>query len=263
MKIQVLISCMHQKDRSIIYRSNVQCDVLVINQCDENKYEEFTFINKSGQPCKATFISTTERGLSRSRNLAIKHATGDICVICDDDQEFVDNLEEIITEAYISYPLTSVMLFALKWDESSKVYPTITSLLTYKSILKSSSPQITFRRQAILDSGVLFDEKMGSGTGNGGGEENKFLFDCKRIHLNLRYYPKRIATINSSPSQWFKGYTPEFIRNLGWSTRRSQGNLLGLIYSVYWIIAKHYRYKQNFGYISALKYILQGYGSKR
>ena len=35
MKLEVLISCMRQDDLSIIHRSNVSTDVLVINQVTE------------------------------------------------------------------------------------------------------------------------------------------------------------------------------------------------------------------------------------
>ena len=48
MTLNILISCMHQ-DKNIIERSNVQSDVVVINQCNENKREEFTFTNKNGR----------------------------------------------------------------------------------------------------------------------------------------------------------------------------------------------------------------------
>ena len=46
MKVEVLISCMHQTDASIITRTNVQSDVLVINQCDKDEVEEYSFLNK-------------------------------------------------------------------------------------------------------------------------------------------------------------------------------------------------------------------------
>lgn len=75
---------------------------------------------------------------------------------------------------------------------------------------------------------------MGSGTGNGGGEENMFMFSVKRKGLKMLYYPDYIATINPSPSQWFKGYDKKYFENLGWTDRRLFGHLLGLIYLVYW-----------------------------
>ena len=100
MTLEVLVSCMHQTDISIIKRSNIQSDVLVINQHDVNDYQEYEFTNKRGEVCKARIISTTERGLSKSRNMAIAKSVGDICMICDDDEFFYSNSSELINEAY-------------------------------------------------------------------------------------------------------------------------------------------------------------------
>ena len=92
MTLNLLIACMHEKDTSIIKRSNVQSDVVVVNQCDHDSVEEFDFLNKKGITCHAKFINTTERGLSRSRNMAIENAQkADVCYICDDDEYLVDD----------------------------------------------------------------------------------------------------------------------------------------------------------------------------
>ena len=100
MKLIVLISCMHEKDHSIIERSNVQTDVVVVNQCDKDSVDEFDFKNKQGENCHAKFINTTERGLSRSRNMALLNSWGDVCYICDDDEILQDDYENIIMKAY-------------------------------------------------------------------------------------------------------------------------------------------------------------------
>ena len=52
MTLNILISCMHQKDASIIKRSNVQSDVVVVNQCDHDSIEEYDFVNKKGRTCQ-------------------------------------------------------------------------------------------------------------------------------------------------------------------------------------------------------------------
>ena len=49
MTLQVLISCMHQTDHSIVAKSNIQSDVIVVNQCDRNLVEEYSFKNKIGK----------------------------------------------------------------------------------------------------------------------------------------------------------------------------------------------------------------------
>ena len=67
MKLEVLISCMRQDDLSIIRRSNVLTDVLVINQGDG----EDTIEDTVGNHC-FRMISTVERGLSKKSEYGFK-----------------------------------------------------------------------------------------------------------------------------------------------------------------------------------------------
>ena len=50
---------------------------------------------------KIKFISCDEKGLSKSRNKAINNATGDICIIADDDVTYSDDYIEKIRQAYL------------------------------------------------------------------------------------------------------------------------------------------------------------------
>lgn len=257
-----LISCMFQ-DKDIIHRSNVQTDVVVVNQCDENSVEEFVFTNKKGKECRAKFICTTERGLSRSRNMAIQNSYGEICLICDDDEILEDNIEDIVLPVYKDNEKPSLILFALRRKDCDKTYPTQKSSVGFRQILQSSSLQITFRKNKLMEKNIHFDEKMGSGTGNGGGEENKFLLDSRRKGLNILYVPNIIATVLPSASQWFKGYTEEYFRNMGWVSRRSMGNFLGLCYIMYFALSHHKLFSSDVSFHKALKYLLMGYMEKR
>ena len=82
MTLEVLVSCMHQTNFDIVKNSCINTDVLIVNQCNVDDYLERN--NNSG--FVERMICTRERGLSRSRNAAIEHARGDICLICDDDE---------------------------------------------------------------------------------------------------------------------------------------------------------------------------------
>lgn len=265
MTYNILISCMYQKDASIIERSNVQSDVVIINQCDHDSVEEFDFINKKGRTCHAKFICTTERGLSKSRNMAIRNAWGDICQICDDDEVLADNCEDVILNAYKENPDAGLIAFALIRKDCKKKYPVGRRSLGFRQILKTSSLQITFSRNLLGVHGIMFDEKMGSGTGNGGGEENKFMFDWRKTKAKMLYYPDIIATVNPGESQWFHGYDARYFENLGWTDRRIFGNVLGMIYLFYWPIFRrnHYKSRCSLSIIEALKYSLKGFYSKR
>lgn len=260
----VLISCMHEKDASIIQRTNVQSDVVVVNQCDHSKIEEFDFVNKYGITCHAKFICTTERGLSKSRNMAIKNSWGDVCLICDNDEVLVDNYPEIILKAYGKYTNAGIITFAMKVNKREVQYKNKTGRLGFKDILRTSSQQITFSRNLIIDYGILFDEKMGSGTGNGGGEENMFMLTVKRHGLELFYYSDFITTVIPAESSWFNGYDKKFFENQGWVDRRILGPIIGLIYLIYWPIFKRNIYvKDGVSVFQAIRSSLKGYFSKR
>lgn len=263
MRLTYLISCMYQTDTSIIDRIGVQSDAVVINQCDKDSFEEFDFINKKGETCHVKFVCTTERGLSKSRNMAIRYAETEICQICDDDQVVAENGEELITNVYKLHPEAGVIAFSLKRCDINKKYPSKAQNLGFKQILQTNSLQITFRREVINENKILFDEKMGSGTGNGGGEENKFLFDCKKKKIKLFYSPEIIATVLPSGSQWFKGYTSQFMRNQGWASRRTLGGVLGFLYVLRYGISHRRLYKNEMSVCSAIKYLLIGFFENR
>ena len=260
MTLTVLISCMHEKDHSIIARSNVQTDVVVVNQCDQNSVEEFDFVNKKGRSCHVKFINTTERGLSKSRNMAIENAWGDVCQICDDDETLPDEYEDIILNAYAENPNAGVITFALNRLDVEKSYPVARMSLGLKEILRTSSQQVTFLRVLLRKAGVRFDEKMGSGTGNGGGEENHFLLDCKKAGFKMIYVPQVIATVNKGESKWFKGYTEKYFRDAGWCAHRILGFCMGYAFLLY--NAFHHRKSytsDGISFFGVLKSMTQGF----
>ncbi len=237
MKLEIILSCMHQHNMDIVMQSNIKGDVLIINQCDENKTEEQTFATTDGQSFCARMISTTTRGLSRSRNMAIENARGDILQISDDDEWFEDDYQEKILRAYEQYPQADVILF--KIGTTMKNFPDKPYRMGCITFLRSSSWQISFRRERILEKGIRFDEMMGSGTGNGGGEETMFLRSCLDHGLWIHYVPDLIASLNeSSTSQWFDGFNEKFFFDRGWATRRFLGWPMAMVYAVEYAVAK-------------------------
>lgn len=240
MKVVLLISCMHQKDADIIRRSNVQTDVVVVNQCDKDSVEEFDFSNIQGETCHAKFINTRERGLSRSRNMAIANAWGDICLISDDDERFEDDYENKIITAYKENPTAGFVSFACVREGIS--YSKQPCRMGILQILKTSSIQITFKRQEILKHKILFDVIMGSGTGNGAGEENRFMMDCRKADIEMLYNPAVITTLLSANSQWNNGLDEKYFRNRGWASRRILGTGLGYLFIWYNIFSNRKRF---------------------
>lgn len=257
MTIELLISCMYQSDMSIVTEDKLQCDVLVINQCDKDDYFE-SMINGH----RVRMISTRERGLSISRNLAINNSQADICLICDDDEFLMPDCAKNILQAFEEHPQADIITFALRYGE--KKFGNVEKQVKYVGVMKTSSLQIAFRRKKVQKHRLSFDIKMGSGTGNGGGEEIKFLFDCLNAGLVIWYVPIIIASIqNSSKSQWFKGFTKQYFFNKGWSNKMILGKLGACIYSVYFTVTHYNKYKENCSFWYSLLYQIKGIFHKR
>lgn len=260
MTFQILLACMHQNDFSILDRSNISCNVIAVNQCDEEK------ILFSGDK-KRQMVYTTQRGLSRGRNCAIDKATADICLLSDDDEVFKNNVDELVLNAYRKHPEADVIAFQVanassfgqNVENDYKTYPAKAFQCNFLQTLKISSWQISFRRKSIVEKNIRFDECMGSGTGNGGQEESKFLADCHKAGLRIWYVPVEIARMEEAhDSQWFKGFDRKFFYDRGWATRRFMGYPLAFAYALYYVLKKHRMYSKEISFFSALTAIISG-----
>ena len=87
LSLEVLVSCMYELDETIVERSQITSDVLLINQCDCKNMQE-----KNAGTQRIRRFDTKQRGISRSRNMAIEHADNDLCLLCDDDELFENDI---------------------------------------------------------------------------------------------------------------------------------------------------------------------------
>lgn len=255
-KIEILLSCMFLSDsEEIIKRSHITSDTVIINQCDEENYKEENICN-----ALIRTFSVTDRGLTKSRNLAISKSQADICIICDDDEIFNEGYEKAVSSAYDALPDADTIIFdmvdrPLKWGDSIKK-------LSYIDLMSVSSWQITFRREKLLASGVLFDENMGAGSGNGAEEEFRFLTQCRKAKLRIYHYPFRLASVAQSQSTWFRGFDEEFFINRGNTTRYIMGLPLSVLYAAYYAFAKR-KQLSGMSMLRAFSYTVKGIKENR
>ena len=260
MKVQVLLSCMNQQDCSIVERTNIQTDAVVVNQCNNDSITEYDFINKNSQKCHVKFINTTEKGLSRSRNMAIVNATGDYCLICDDDENLDDNYAATILKGFEDNPQYDIIAFKLDFSEltfSDKEYN-----VNYLNAGRLASVQMAFKNNALIRS-TPFNIKMGSGTGNGCGEENKFVLDCLKKGARIKYVPSYIAYVATGSSLWFKGYTEKYWVDRGWIAKMLYGKFWGAIYLIYQILCRVRKLDKKNSVLNILKWMVRGFKQDR
>lgn len=235
MKLEILLSCMHRTDGLIVEESGILGDVLVINQCDREEIQEFP--TKKG---RAIIYSTTDRGLTKSRNAAIEKSRSDICMLCDDDEVFAPDYEEKILSSYNELPDADIIIF--KMLDRPTALGDKTVRIKFPKTMKVSSWQISFRRESLIKAGVRFDPLLGAGTENGAEEELKFLLDCQKAGLKIYYVPKEIAQVGQTESTWFSGFNEQFFVNRGATTRYILGFFPACLYALYYIIKKRGEY---------------------
>ena len=85
MKLQILVSSLNQEVKSLAEKMNLQADAILINQCNENRYEEWT---QDGHRIRCYHLA--ERGVGLSRNTALLRADADLCLFSDEDIVYDD-----------------------------------------------------------------------------------------------------------------------------------------------------------------------------
>lgn len=188
MVLEILISTMNRESLSFLDDIFAKTDyddykILIINQTNQGT------ILETNNP-KVRVINSFEYGLSKSRNLAIKNAIGDICLIADDDIQYVKGFDKIIKNAFINIPLASIIKFKIDTfcGKKYKAYPEKSKrLISKKDILSASSVEIAFKRQDILDKNILFNINFGLGSNFTSGEEYLFLKECLNKGLIVNF----------------------------------------------------------------------------
>lgn len=168
------------------------------------------------------------QGLTKSRNHAIRLATGDICVIADDDVRYNNAYFDLILQIYSTKEI-DVACFKIKTLNSQpeyKQYPANEVLLTNITQFSPSSIEITFKREAIINSNIQFDERFGLGTWLNGGGENLFILDAINKGLRVKFFPFYIVEHPfESTIKLFSKYDQRRVRITGALDARINGYL--------------------------------------
>ena len=196
MKVDFLIATMNRTDISFIFQMFIQYKItdinaIIINQC--TVIDPPSLIDTPHEGIRV--ISVNDKGLAKSRNLALANSIGDICVIADDDFIYSGDALNTIIQEYKNNPKADIITFqtnSLQSGQLRKNYPTSRFKHNRKSLSRVSSSDITFLRRSIKRAGITFDEKFGLGAKYLTGEDNIFLSDCIQNGLDAYFCPRII-----------------------------------------------------------------------
>jgi len=250
-KIEVLIATMHKENKediiNLLKNMNVDSDSVVVSQCNKDDVEKFKYKNYN-----VTCVYSTERGLSRSRNCALRYASADVVVIADDDMRYIDGYKNIVLNAYNTY-FDDILTFQVN---DKKKYHITERKLNKILIHKVSSYEITLKLKSISEKFNIY-----FGTGSSyfqAGEENIFLSGCIRRGNTIRYIPSKIASLTDNrPSTWFTGFNEKYFLDKG-AIYYQLSRFLAIPYILQFAIRKYELYRGKVGFFSAIYYMICG-----
>lgn len=212
MKLQVLVSTMHQRDYSLLDRMNIQSDAIVVNQCKTDSVEVFAY---NGHCVK--WISQNARGVGRSRNTALLYAEADILLFADDDVVYEDGYAERVVSFFEEHPNVSVATFNLESLNPNR--PEVLVKKTHRlhrfNCMKFGAFRIAIRKEDICRSNIWFSLLFGGGARYQAGEDNLFMCNCIQRGLRCLATNCFLGVVKQENSTWFRGYSEQYFYDRG------------------------------------------------
>ena len=253
MELQALISTMNQQDYELINEMNIDTNAIVINQGDRKSVDKFNSNNS-----KITWINSKSRGLSKSRNIALRNATSAVCLLADDDLKYIKGYKDIILEQFKLYPNADIITFQVEGIENKfKDYYNKPRNLNYLTSMKVSSVEIAFKVDSIRKKDICFNELFGSGAKYISGEESLFLIDSLKSGLKLQYVPIKIADLHLGESSWFKGYNKDYFSTKG-AVFAAMSEIFSIPLIIQFALRKHKLFSREMTRSQAIKIMLKG-----
>ena len=160
--------------------------ILIINQTTNDKLLKSEHKNIS-------IINSFKTGTSISRNLAIKEATGDICLIADDDISYLPDLKEKILTAYSENIKADIITFEAV-DENDNRYFKYSDEGQHKDMeFRVNNIGISFLRKPVQQTNTLYNLHFGLRTTFSGCEEFPFMKNAWDNGLELYHKEVFIA----------------------------------------------------------------------
>ena len=211
MKLEILVSAVNEDVDTLAERMNLQADAIIVNQCGENTYREYTY-----QEHRIRCYSFAERGVGLSRNNCLMRAQGDICLFADEDIIYRPGAVRAIEAEFEKNPDADMILFNMDVPEDRATYH-IDGYGRVRWYNCGRYPTYSFaaRTEKLREANIAFSLLFGGGARYSNGEDSLFLAECIRKELKVFKAPVTIGKENGRPSTWFHGYNEKFFYDRG------------------------------------------------
>lgn len=255
MRLEVLLATMDQKDDSVLDTIGLHSDVIVCNQNNtKTDYKQYT---KNGYNVR--WYDFQERGVGLNRNNALLRATGDICLLADDDVLYEKDYEKTVLEAFVKNPKADMILFniyAASGEKRSDAHKTIR--VRKHNCGRYGGVRIAFRRMSVIKNAISFNQLFGGGCMFTAGEDVIFVRTCIEKGLHVIAVPDCILHLTDTrPSTWFNGHNPKFYEDFGSGYYCHFGNF-AVIVTLFQLIRRRKKMLNDYSLLKAWKHAREG-----
>ena len=257
MTFEVLVSTMND-DFSLLDKMNIDTSCIIVNQCNK---DGVSIHNYKGH--QVIWINSKERGLSKSRNLALSYSKAEILLLADNDEIFENDYHKLILDEFNHNKKTQLIAFNIKSiDNKRKRYLNKKrKKLSKFNIFRYGSARIAFKREFVFKHNITFNESFGAGTPMGSGEDSIFLNEFLKKHGMCMSSPIYIAKIDDSSSTWFSGFNENYFYNIGYIFYELFPCATKL-YILFYLI-KHRGRTNAIGFLKAYEFMKKGYNDNK
>ena len=211
MSVQLLISCVNENIEALLTKAQLNSPAIIVNQCNRDAEEHFDY---QGQ--KIDVYHCNERGVGKSRNMALSKADTDICLFGDEDIVYVEGYEKLIEEEFAAHPEADGILFQVEVTPERRTYTNDAwGKVSLMNCGRYPAYSMAFRTEKMHQTGVKFSLLFGGGAKYSNGEDSLFIRELIKAGMQIYKSPVQIGEEIPRPSTWFTGYHEKFFFDRG------------------------------------------------
>jgi glycosyltransferase involved in cell wall biosynthesis len=184
---------------SLIKQTYDEFELIIVDQNQDDRVDKV--LAKMQPNINIQHIKTSEKGLSKARNIGLTYAQGKFIAFPDDDCLYPENLLEMVKEKLDNPNLDGLTCISkdnnnkpsnTKWAKSSRrvnSYNLFKCAISYTIFLKSTCTR-----------GITFNEQLGVGAPFGSTEESDYLLNVIKKGETIQYFPEMYVIHPDKPN---------------------------------------------------------------
>lgn len=211
--VEIVVATMMGDMHKLYERMNAKSDMLIANQAEAYGYEEALVGGK-----RARMITAPSRGVGLNRNTGLLYAQGDILLLADDDNIYLDGYEKAVEDAFAELPQADAIVFRMQFVKNGAVIRENkhdTRRVRLYNGLSIGASRIAIRKSSLLKANLCFSRLFGGGCIYSSGEDSLFVVDCLRKGLRVYTHAALIGQNIKDTSSWFQGFNEKYFFDKG------------------------------------------------